>query len=464
MSITPLGVYRVLFGICLYLELSVSDDFLNSLLEAGSHTYTIPLFRGLDRILTKQAYESLRLASQTGIALFIVSKSRLLGWFTLISYTALRGLTYIAWNNHYFLNFLLLVLFTFKPCQVPSSFRLLFSLIYFFAGVSKMSRGWLEGWVIQTLLDKHDLFPISETWLRRTLVYGGLGLDLAAGCILSLRELTLIQRGSVHVQLERVTYSVVVTLFLFHLTNFVWLFEAIHYFPLHMCCSLVLWWPYPRSPPARCSHKFMLVAVTVLAMRRFFIYPIDRANELAEFYNEHHEFSWRMKSKVYDKLLCQTLDSAHVRDVETLYQAVQHRKVDMRISCTFWLRVNGGPFVLLVDPAADLNSWYLPVIYFHPPAWPVLPAVNIRKDWRQQSLTVRARLALKLTRFRLEEFALHSHIALQGPSHVIGVYCLDEIFVNDVLCNGGSLRLLRGDPWHVRAGSHDSLFLLVFSQ
>jgi hypothetical protein len=223
----------------------------------------------------------------------------------------------------------------------------------------------------------------------------------------------------------------------------------------------------------------LLVGVVLMGVRRFFVFPWRSANEWAEMLNEQHEFSWRMKSKVYDgRCHCKMIIGnrmqdiseyfEHVRDVELLYQEIQHRLQisdmgEISIYCEFWLSVNGSPFFLVVDPGANLVDWKLPAIYFDLPHFPVLPPVQISSHWRQASVAVRARLQEKVgNRIRVEEFVVHAGLSIASPADARGIYCLGEMHINGELCGDGDVKKLI-EPTIIRGGDSDAVFLAVFS-
>lgn len=311
---------------------------------------------------------------------------------------------------------------------VPSwfyfAFRFLICWTYFMAGMSKISEAWLSGYITETMLHNwdfplvHMLVPRHMTLLQlaELLAWGGLLLDLIGGPLL----LTAVTLGK-----SVATYVCLGVFIPFHVTNLLWLFESIQFFPLNMLATTLLFLPYKTRDgrgKTTSTGKALLVFLIIFgqaafSLRRFFLFgnvSVSEINEITEVTALHHEFSWRMKSKaIRDSIPHPLLKDKQLklgyfvaakwetgtRSVLNTYEMMPrgttpHRnlivqfarrkmtqggstsKTAYQLSSNHWLAVCGRPFQLVVDSRFD-------ILDSQEPSWPPpLMPFDLPERWR----------------------------------------------------------------------------------
>jgi len=246
--------YRRSFGFIIFLELV---HFSNSIIHVFYENWEpcfVPAFREWGIPVTHHIVDT---AIYIGIAssVLYIFDNALHGsmWWNhgvnivlFLSYSYLRIINYYAWNNHYYLNMIMLGIFlaipggeahntssTPRPRWEYTVTQTFLGLVYTLAGVSKISSAWLNGDITNIMIFSYDIILPNFV-----LAIGGLLLDLLGGLVL-LFDIATHQKT-----LPRwIAVGNYFGFFLFHLHNLLYMFESIRYFPLHMLFSNLLFIP-----------------------------------------------------------------------------------------------------------------------------------------------------------------------------------------------------------------------------
>ena len=436
--------YRRVFGIIILLELLfLSDTIIHVYYERWEPCY-VPIFREMNIPVTHDIVDFALFVGMLSAILFVCDRAlpfarvlnRVVDVTLLVSYTYLRIIHFYMWNNHYYLNMLLLFVFTLIPGgddKRPTRphweylvIQIFFGTVYFFAGVSKISTAWLGGLITETMTHNHGfLLPnIMISW-------GGFLLDLLGGLAVMINVF--------HPLGKQLNIFVHFSFFLFHFHNLVFMFKSIQFFPLHMCFSPLAFVPSiggGHSSVGKSSSRFglkfyilwlIVVAQALFATRRFFIlvdrpWEILKANDIAEFHSQVHHFSWRMKSRtcssqvliqgkwplmmtvslggtdqqpeevsnlVYTKVFFNKIYADAEFAVQPLVNRVRKTLPDadpekMFVRLAWWVEVNHGPFQLLINPELNfVKADHLPMIGA-PPTTHVEPLIVPPSNWQER--------------------------------------------------------------------------------
>ena len=440
-----LVAYRRVFGFIILLELLFMTDTIIHIYYENWEPCFIPILRSWEIPVTHY-YVDLALYMGMFLSLCFVCDRvfpPMLNHFVNIGlflvYTYLRVIHFYNWNNHYYLNMIMLFMFIFIPGHDESrkfrplweyhAFQYLFGTVYFFAGVSKYSSAWLDGRVADTMTENHQLvLPIIM------LSWGGFLLDLLGGVVILANCFWRVRKD--------INIFVHANFFLFHLHNLLYMFKSIQFFPLHMLFSGLPFAYSIGSDPSKehvdnrsvrraRSIRFILLWTLItlqalLATRRFFIlvdspWEIRKANDIAEFHSQVHHFSWRMKSRTCTSMVraggrwptmmvigMSSLDAApeDVRylwytkmfynrilpDPELAIQPLVNRirrnmpmadKSKVKVNLFWWAEVNHGPFQLIVNPELNfVGAEFLPLLAV-PPATHVEARVEVAPEWTE---------------------------------------------------------------------------------
>ena len=349
-----------------------------------------------------------------------------------LTYSYLRVIHFYNWNNHYYLNMLLLFIFVFigdgRFLWEYKALQLLLGSVYVFAGISKISTAWLNGDIAETMTENHSLvLPLL------VLSWGGFLLDLFGGLVIVANCFVRVPKF--------ILIPTHISFALFHLHNLVWMFKSIQFFPLHMLSTIFLFTvsapsgatagpSVPRKHPRLCWRSVVVFAIVIgqclFASRRFFIlvdYPwqIWKANDIAEFHSQVHHFSWRMKSRTvssqmhvagkwptlmtvgvaatasppeerkylfYTEIFFNRMYADPEFGVQPLVNRVRAQMPDadpdqVEVNLFWWNEVNHEPYQLLVNPQLNfVNASHIP-LWGAPPLSHVEAQIVPRADWKQ---------------------------------------------------------------------------------
>jgi hypothetical protein len=341
--------YRRLFGLNLLLEqLYFSNTVIHVVYEKWEPCF-VPAFRSWGIPVTHYIVD---FALYCGIALsifFIFDNCLIANWMNklvsislFLTYSFLRIINFYSWNNHYYVNMILLAMFTIIPgggagCDKHNRPRwqfqviqVFFGIVYFMAGVSKLSTAWMGGSITETMIMNHKI--VLPNWM---MFVGGFALDFFGGLVVIADALF---RGIP----RTVTIINHLNLLVFHAHNLIYMFSSIQFFPLHMLFTISLFLPaelgldkerLSRRRPIKESLEIVndvvvskpistsrlltkkriglggyfcwliVLAQFVFSLRRFVLLPshglfnILAINDAAEYHSQFHQFGWRMKSK-----------------------------------------------------------------------------------------------------------------------------------------------------------------------
>lgn len=336
----------------------------------------------------------------------------------LVTYLYVFLLDKAQYNNHYYLIVLLALLLLLAPAQrwmsldqwrrpqpetVPYwnllALQAQIFIVFFYAGVAKLSWDWLGGEPMRTWLAPKVAVPVVGPWLASETAayffsYAGLIFDLLVGfLLLSRRTLPLALAG----------------LLVFNLTNH-WLFR-IGVFPFLVLATAVLFEApdFPRrllrrsppapslaaTPPARRAPVLLFLglyfALQILLPLRHFLYGGS-----VSWHEQAHRFSWHMKLRskhgwvrfqVTDPRTGETWqvdpeeELSHrqrrrmsgtpdmiVQYAHHLRERFQARGVpDPIVRAESWVSLNRRPPQRIVDPEVDLGK--VPIELFASSSW-----------------------------------------------------------------------------------------------
>lgn len=303
----PIRLYRQIFGLIILLELLfMTDSIIHVVYEEWEPCY-IPLVRDWGLPVTHYTVDLALYIGMAASILFVFDRAapfRFSACVLVTCYVYLRSIHFYNWNNHYYLNMILLVMFLVlgdmrgREPDVAAyvMFQFFFGTVYFFAGVSKISTAWLNGEITGTMTINYGF------WIPNVILsWGGFLLDLVGGAII------IIQCFQPHLFSKPVKWFLHANLLAFHAHNLLYMFSSIQFFPLHMLFTPLVFSEgkdvVRRTPRIQSILIWtLIVGQALFATRRFFLlvdYPweIMRANDMAEFHSQVHHFSWRMKSR-----------------------------------------------------------------------------------------------------------------------------------------------------------------------
>lgn len=281
-------------------------------------------------------------------------------------------------------------------------------LVYFYAGVAKINRDWLEGWPLRMWLpERNDLALIGplleQGWVAMAFSHIGLWVDLLAAPMLLWRRTRLCMF------LLLVSFHLL-NLQLFNIGVFPWFSVAITllFFPPDWPRRVFNW---PRRAPIAAMepassgfcHSLMSRSAVVLFVVYFLVQVLLPLRHFLYLGNvswteEGHRFSWHMKLR--DKDAFATFAVINSEDEKSIWkvdpfdeltdrqqrkmasrpymvQQYAHHLADRAEAELGWKRVqvradvqaslNGRPEQPLVDPTVDLAAE--PRTFFHPKRW-----------------------------------------------------------------------------------------------
>jgi hypothetical protein len=436
----PLTLYRRIFGAIILLELLFMTDGIIHVYYEKWEPCFVPLFRELGIPVTHQYVDYALYIGMFCAVLFMFDKALpfdslqyIVNATLLVVYSYLRIIHFYSWNNHYYLNMLVLAIFQFipperknvssRPLWEYQILQLFYGSVYFFAGLSKISSSWLDGTIAETMILNNGLV------IPNVLLYlGGFLLDFLGGIA--------VMWNCFHKINDKLNLFVQSQFQLFHLHNLVYLFKSIQFFPLHMLFTPLIFLTlnsketfFPTSPkiwlPRRAVIPVLIVILQALfACRRFFIlvdYPwqITEANDIAEFHSQVHQFSWRMKSRTcaagvhaggkypilmsigigptgadpedvdylkYTKVYFNKIFAEAEAGIQPLVNRVRRTMPDadpseISVNLFWWSEINGHPYQLVVNPELNfVGANHLP-FFKRPPKTHVESRVVPRSNW-----------------------------------------------------------------------------------
>ena len=340
--------YRRLFGVNILLELVFFSNTVIHVVYENWEPCFVPAFRSLGIPVTHYLVD-LAIYCGMGFAIFFIFDNSLNSrlWNQIVSiglfatYSFLRIINYYSWNNHYYVNMILLCMFLVIPGGGGGQYgqhrprwqfqviHVFFGIVYFMAGVSKISTAWMDGSITETMIMNHHI--ILPNWM---MYVGGFALDFFGGLVVIADAFC----KGIPRSLTRINH---LNLLFFHAHNLAYMFSSIQFFPLHMLFTMVLFLPAElgmdkargRTRPlaehiqveSRDMHQkkvakpisgssrrlprgalfcwLIVVAQFLFSLRRFVMLPshglfnIMAINDAAEFHSQFHHFGWRMKSK-----------------------------------------------------------------------------------------------------------------------------------------------------------------------
>ena len=527
----PLTLYRRVFGFILLLEqLYMTDGVIHVVYENWEPCF-VPLFREMEIPVTHFWIDSALYAGIFFALLMMFDNvlptilNRFVPVLLLFVYAYVRIIHFYNWNNHYYLNMLVLFMFVFIPGQTRSETRprweylviqFFYGIVYFFAGVSKISSAWLEGLITETMTENHGLLLPNLM-----LSWGGLLLDLLGGLQIMVNCFF-----SVSKELNVLTH---VGFWLFHLHNLGFLFKSIQFFPLHMLFTPLVFVGSvgiePKSvdpkPRKSWSARFLILWAVVIAQglfatRRFFIlvdhpWEIMKANDISEFHSQVHHFSWRMKSRTvqsavltsgrWPTMMAVGITPQHTQpesrqyiwftkvffnkvmgDPECGIQPLVNRvrrqmpgadPQTLSVNLFWWGEVNHGPYQLLVNPNLNfVGAQHTPQIAA-PPATHVESQVVPPPDWKAR-IAVEAReadsMGLSLAAFvaRADDIWIPNPLIAATDPELMPklIVCSDgeivlRIKAQEFACEGASYSLPADGQFHLKFKTQ-ALFFLAF--
>jgi len=408
---TPLIVFRILFGLLLFLESigAIFTGWITRILIEPKFTFNFIGFEFLQPLPGNGMYYYYLIMGIFGFFIMIGYRYRI----AIISFFILWSATYLmqksSYNNHYYLVCLLSFLMIFQPANnylsvdvkrkpelksisVPFWTSLLLmlqiGLVYFYGGVAKIYPDWLNADPVRTFLSSKTDYPLVgslfiKEWFHYLLSYSGLFFDLLIVPLLLFKKTRV--------------FGFALSIF-FHLFNAI-IFQ-IGIFPF-LTLSFALFFFEPQTIrniflkkkplykknevniPQRKNYYYLLVGVyfaiqILLPIRHWFI----KDNVL--WTEEGHRLSWRMmlRSKsgyqnftVVDKTskkkkkiklpdyLTQKQIGAMSSKPDMIWQFSQHLKKeyakngqDIAVYVKGNIKVNGKAFSPLVNDTIDIAS------------------------------------------------------------------------------------------------------------
>lgn len=438
-----LTYYRRIFGIIILLELLYFTNTIIHVYYENWEPCFVPLFREWNLPVTHFSVDTAIYIGMLSAIFFTCDLvlpsvlNHMVNITLFLSYSYLRVIHFYWWNNHYYLNMILLFTFILitgghvktRPYWEYLLIQLFFGSVYFFAGVSKISTAWLEGTIAGSMAYNHSFIlpTIMISW-------GGFLLDLFGGLAFMID--VFIPLGN---QMNWFTH---VNFEFFHLHNLMYMFKSIQFFPLHMLFTPLIAVPgfqqhAPGNPVPQKTNRgyslrfYLLLTIVVsqalFATRRFFIlvdYPwqIMKANDIGEYHSCVHHFSWRMKSRTctshvrvegkwplmmsigmgqtgaepedftyltYVKVYFNKIYADAEFGVQPLVNRIrrtlpQVTRDVMTVNLFWWVEVNHGPFQLLINPELNfVGADHLPMLGA-PPATHVEAQVIPPSNWMER--------------------------------------------------------------------------------
>ena len=529
----PMDIYRRIFGVIILLELLFMTDTIIHVVYEKWEPCFVPIFRDLGIPVTHFYVDSAIYAGMFFAILFICDTALPsllntvvdIGLF--LAYTYVRCVHFYNWNNHYYLNMIMLFLFVFIPGNTGTRVRwqhtviqFFFGSVYFFAGVSKISSAWLDGVIAETMTFNHDLILPNLI-----LSWGGFLLDLLGGL--------LIMVNCVYPVPTKIAIFTHVSFMGFHLHNLMYMFKSIQFFPLHMLFTPLVFITRPMGKTdtkqanigiRRFTPGFVIVWTVVIlqaifATRRFFILvdsplAIMKANDIAEFHSQVHHFSWRMKSRTcssavhvsgrWPVMMAVGISGTHTEPENVTYipyTKVYYNKIyadaefgiqplvnrvrrqmptadpaEVKVNLFWWGEVNHQPYQLIVNPELNfVGASHLPMIAA-PPLSHVEAQVEPRPDFK--TLIEQAARVAGLRELGIAPFVTRSIPGVWVPNPLISaadhdlmpkaIVCLyGDIAIRENgverVCDRDFHVLPQEGQFHLQFKS-ESMFLLAFKQ
>jgi len=211
---SSLAVFRILFGFLLvwyvFHHMSLNTIFPKYIEPNFHFSFSLFEFLHLKKFSAPTIYAFFKIMGVSAycIALGIFYRLALLSFFLTFGYFFLLEKTYF--NNHYYLILLITFLMFFMgahrcasmdglrnpkintgqvPFWVIFILRAQICIVYFFAGITKISKDFLNGQQMHYFLVTEKRLPflqpmVSEDWAIQTFIYGGLFFDLTIGFFL----------------------------------------------------------------------------------------------------------------------------------------------------------------------------------------------------------------------------------------------------------------------------------------
>lgn len=433
-DIAPLAVFRIFFGLLLSLETfgAIMTGWVKINLVDPKFTFSYIGFEWLQPLPGVGMYVYFSLMGLLGLAVMLGYRYRL----SLFLFTVLWAGSYLmqksSYNNHYYLLLLVCIIMLFLPAnryasldirqgRVAKSYTmpvwcrqvmvLQIAIVYFFAVLSKLYPGWLDGTFIRIMLEYSEFYMhfeslFSQHWFHLFLAWAGILFDLLVIPMLLYK---------------RTRWIALCASLCFHLFNAVFL--QIGIFPFFALSFALFFYPgqqvrrvFFRKEPVSKEAATVTESKSGGALIYYFFLPwfvIQLILPLRHHFiegdvlwtEEGHRLSWRMmlrqrdgflQYRVIDKktneLLPYNLSEAltekqfafvrskpdgvwqMARRIHAEFKAVG-RDVAVYANCS--VSVNEGPYKAFVDPAVDLAA--APFNYFGHSEW-LLPEPADRPD------------------------------------------------------------------------------------
>jgi vitamin K-dependent gamma-carboxylase len=205
-DIAPLALFRIFFGLLLFLETvgAIFTGWITTNLVEPQFTFSHIGFEWLQPLPGDGMYYYYALMGLLGLSVMAGYRYRLsLGLFTIL-WTAAYLMQKESYNNHYYLLILVCVIMWFLPAasfasadakrnpnirseRMPQWCALVMilqvAIVYFFAVVSKLYPGWLDGTFIRLMLEGSEYYYKAEALFSQHafhlfLAYAGIIFDL----------------------------------------------------------------------------------------------------------------------------------------------------------------------------------------------------------------------------------------------------------------------------------------------
>lgn len=420
---TQLGLFRILFGLCLVYEMFYyfSIDLLDKGLRAPAMRFTYEGFEWVQLLpgKTMEVMLFVLLLSAVCITLGIFYRTATILFFTGFSYIFFIDKS--LYNNHLYLFILLCFLLIVtnadaslslskkkKTTTVPQwqllIFRIQIFIVYFYGGLAKLNMDWLVHH--EPMHSMLQMNGFNSSLVENLLVYGGLLFDLSIGFLLWFKRTRII--------------GIIGVLF-FNISNAI-IFNDIGVFPFFMIVATILFFEpdvihqlisknqtakkkdskQKLQPVAFASNKRVIIFLAVYLIFQFlfpFRYLLFPGNP--EWYGVGQRFSWRMKiqHRDYTEIKFTVVDYTNKRlmdldpaeyltyaqiqslilDPKMIYQLAMFLGKDARVNgisgagvyAAVKVRFNGRSEQYILNPetdlmkikynSLDLRNWVLPL-------------------------------------------------------------------------------------------------------
>lgn len=200
-SPASLGLFRLLFGIIMLIQLVSLQPYITETLPNSLFYLTYPGFNWV-KITTP---ENLKLIFSLGylasVLLALGIYSRVAAAFLSVSWAYIFLIDSGHYNNHYYLIFLLLILFTITNADAAFSvlkksrkshipywqlflFKFQIVVVYFFGGIAKFNADWLQAAPMKIWLNMKPYEWLQSDAMAYFICWSGLAFDLAIGFLL----------------------------------------------------------------------------------------------------------------------------------------------------------------------------------------------------------------------------------------------------------------------------------------